>query len=77
VPCNLELLLLLHETGHVGASLPQADVIAGWKETFLAGWDRTIDGLAPNPDYRAERRAVPARTFDRLAEAAAESEAGE
>ncbi|MYW04890.1 DUF4259 domain-containing protein [Streptomyces sp. SID3343] len=77
VPCNLELLLLLDRTGHVGVSLPRADVIAGWKETFMAVWDRTIDGLEPKPDYRAERRAVLERTFDQLAEAAAAREAGE
>ncbi|WP_018350335.1 DUF4259 domain-containing protein [Longispora albida] len=67
VPCNLELLCLLAERGHVGVNLPEPATITGWQETFLAVWDATIDGLEPKPDYRQERRKVLVATFDRLA----------
>lgn len=70
VPCNLELLHLIAQQGYVGAQLPDAATIEEWKTKFMAVWDATIDGLEPMDRHRAERRAVLALTFDRLAEAA-------
>ncbi|WP_436772353.1 DUF4259 domain-containing protein [Yinghuangia sp. YIM S09857] len=75
VPCNLELLELLAAQGHVGTQLPEAAVVAEWKTAFMAVWERTIDGLGPSAEYKDERRAVLAGTFDRLAETCAAREA--
>jgi hypothetical protein len=72
VPCNLELLALLARQGYVGVVLPSPEVVLGWKEAYLAVWDRTIDGLGPSPDTKRQRRAVLADTFDRLAAHAAQ-----
>jgi hypothetical protein len=68
VPCNLELLHLIAKQNYVGAGLPDPDTLAGWKATFLAVWDETIDELEPEAGYKKERRAVLVRTFDQLAE---------
>ncbi|MER6911780.1 DUF4259 domain-containing protein [Streptomyces sp. NPDC000594] len=70
VPCNLELLHLIAAQGYVGSELPKAGVVETWKETFMAVWERSIDGLEPAPDFKAERRAQLEVTFDRVAEAA-------
>ncbi len=70
VPCNLELLHLLATQNYVGASLPDPDVVAGWKVRFLAAWDQAIDGLEPRPGFKEQRRAVLIRTFDQLSELA-------
>lgn len=66
VPCNVELLALLAEQRWVGAMLPENAVVAGWKTKYLAIWDASIDGLAPSPSFKEERRAVLVATFDRL-----------
>ncbi len=66
VPCNLELLHLLAKQRWVGATLPPAETIAAWKATYLGVWDRAIDSLGPNPDYKGERRAVLTATFEKL-----------
>ncbi|MFD5728377.1 hypothetical protein ACFWMT_20100 [Streptomyces sp. NPDC058368] len=71
VPCNLELLLLLHSRGWVGVTLPAPEVVRGWRDAYMAVWERTIDGLEPVEGFKDERRAVLVATFDRLAEAAA------
>ncbi|MYW13744.1 DUF4259 domain-containing protein [Streptomyces sp. SID2563] len=71
VPCNLELLLLLHSRGWVGVTLPAPEVVRGWRDAYMAVWERTIDGLEPVEGFKDERRAVLVGTFDRLAEAAA------
>ncbi|MFD8696134.1 DUF4259 domain-containing protein [Kitasatospora purpeofusca] len=67
VPCQLELLHALAQSGHAGGELPKAEVVEGWKETFMAVWERTIDGLEPKPEYKRKRREVLIRTFDQLA----------
>ncbi|WP_327367719.1 DUF4259 domain-containing protein [Streptomyces sp. NBC_01217] len=71
VPCNVELLCLIAERHHVGAAVPEAAVTEGWKKTFMDVWERTIDGLEPEPEYKEIRRAGLIRTFDRLAALAA------
>ncbi|MFF3263130.1 DUF4259 domain-containing protein [Streptomyces sp. NPDC002932] len=71
VPCNLELLLVLHRQDWVGVTLPPPEVIRAWRETFLAVWERTIDGLEPKPAYKDARRAILNDTFEQLAEASA------
>ncbi|WP_239085690.1 DUF4259 domain-containing protein [Catellatospora methionotrophica] len=75
VPCNLELLHLIASQNHVGASLPEADAVTGWKARFLDVWDQAIDGLEPQPGFKEQRRAVLARTFDQLADLAARRQA--
>ncbi|MFD9066210.1 DUF4259 domain-containing protein [Kitasatospora purpeofusca] len=67
VPCQLELLHVLARSGHAGGELPAAEVVEGWKETFMAVWERSIDGLEPKPEYKKQRREVLIRTFDQLA----------
>ncbi|MER5353639.1 DUF4259 domain-containing protein [Kitasatospora sp. NPDC002551] len=71
VPCNLELLYTLALAGHGAHDLPEARVITQWKATFMAVWERSIDGLEPSPRYKEERRSVLNRTFDQLAEVTA------
>ncbi|MCX4448762.1 DUF4259 domain-containing protein [Streptomyces sp. NPDC087866] len=70
VPCDLELLLLLHERGWVGVTLPAPEVVRQWRDAYMAVWERSIDGLEPADGFKDERRAVLRGTFDRLAEAA-------
>lgn len=70
VPANLELLHLIAQQNYVGVRLPGSDVIAGWKDLFLAVWDGSIDGLEPAPGHKDSRREVLERTFDQLAEEA-------
>ncbi|MFF1906730.1 DUF4259 domain-containing protein [Kitasatospora sp. NPDC058218] len=72
VPCNLELLHLIASRHYVGAGLPSAATIEGWKADFMAVWERSIDGLEPAPGHKEERRAVLLRTFDGLAALARE-----
>ncbi|MFB6817801.1 DUF4259 domain-containing protein [Streptomyces sp. NPDC056347] len=67
VPCDIELLCLIAEQGHVGAGVPEPEVVAGWRRTFMDVWERTIDGLEPAPGHKEGRRAELTRTFDRLA----------
>ena len=71
VPCNLELLHVLAQAGYAANSLPEAGVVKEWKKTFMAVWERAIDGLEPSPGFKDERRSVLNRTFDHLADAAA------
>lgn len=73
VPCNLELLHLVAEQGYVGAELPEAEVVEGWKTRYMAVWERTIDDLGPAPGFKEERRSTLVRTFDRVADAARRS----
>ncbi|BCL25174.1 DUF4259 domain-containing protein [Streptomyces aurantiacus] len=68
VPANLELLSLLARQGYVGASLPEAEVVQGWKRTYMAVWEGYIDKLDPSSGYKDERRTVLIRTFDELTE---------
>ncbi|MFE2721961.1 DUF4259 domain-containing protein [Kitasatospora sp. NPDC059327] len=77
VPCNLELLHLIASRDHVGAALPTAATIEGWRTDFMAVWERSIDGLAPVPGHKEERRAVLLRTFDGLAALARERDRDE
>ncbi|WP_329488660.1 DUF4259 domain-containing protein [Kitasatospora sp. NBC_01246] len=74
VPCNLELLHLIASRHYVGAGLPAAATIEGWKADFMAVWEQSIDGLEPAPGHKEERRAVLLRTFDDLAALARELE---
>ncbi|MFB7907693.1 DUF4259 domain-containing protein [Kitasatospora sp. NPDC056076] len=68
VPCNLELLHTLAVAGYAFEGLPEAGVVEDWKRTFLAVWERTVDGLEPSPEFKEERRTVLNRTFDQLAD---------
>jgi hypothetical protein len=75
--CNVDLLAVLAD--HVyrqvwftwrirGPLLPAADTILDWKAKYLAAWDKAIDGLDPDPEYKAGHRRQIVATFDRLAE---------
>ncbi|MFI9624977.1 DUF4259 domain-containing protein [Streptomyces sp. NPDC052042] len=66
VPCDIELLCLIADQGHVGAALPEPAVAEAWKKTFMDVWERTIDELEPEDGYKEARRAELNRTFDRL-----------
>ncbi|MFF2660017.1 DUF4259 domain-containing protein [Kitasatospora sp. NPDC058032] len=77
VPCNLELLFSLARAGHGAGDLPEARVIMQWKTTFMAVWERSIDGLEPSPGFKEARRSVLNRTFDQLAEAIARNAAAD
>ncbi|MFI7278100.1 DUF4259 domain-containing protein [Streptomyces sp. NPDC049879] len=72
VPCNAELLTVLARAGYGAGALPGRAVVEEWRRRFVEVWERTIDGLEPTPEYRAKRRAILDRTFDGLAEVAAE-----
>ena len=64
--CNVELLWLLGQ--HVGLALPGSATVEGWKARYLAVWEEFIDGLEPEPGYKADRLSVIAETFERLIE---------
>ncbi|GAA2064307.1 DUF4259 domain-containing protein [Streptomyces sp. XM4011] len=72
VPCRLELLHVLIRAGHTSDTPLRPELVRHWKQRYLAVWERTIDELEPAPGFKEERRAVLNRTFDQLAEAAAE-----
>jgi uncharacterized protein DUF4259 len=62
--CNIDFLWLIGR--HAGLSMPEAAVVKNWKARYLATWDSCIDGLAPDPAFKQERRAVLVKSFDRL-----------
>ena len=69
MPCNIELLTLIGRQGYVGCQFPEPDTVAQWRQTFMEGWERTIDDLEPKGDHKTKRREVLQRTFDDLLEA--------
>ncbi|MEU3961186.1 DUF4259 domain-containing protein [Streptomyces buecherae] len=75
VPCDLELLYVLTRAGYGAQRLPRPEVIGGWKDHFIAVWERSIDGLGPSEEFKERRRAVLVRTFDQLAGVAEEAAA--
>ena len=42
--------------------------VSAWKSRYLQMYDDQIDGMEPRGDFKAQRRAVIADTFDRLIE---------
>lgn len=74
VPCNVELMALLAEQQWVGAMVPDLTTVRAWKQTYLAIWDASIDGLSPSAEWKAARRAILVATFDRLAKASEREE---
>jgi hypothetical protein len=61
---SVEILILLCEQCH--GVLSEGVDVAGWKARYLAMYDDQIDGLDPALDFKQERRAVIAATFDKL-----------
>ena len=61
------LSFLCRDCGGVFNTAPghMADVGA-WKARYLQMYDDQIDGMEPRGDFKAQRRAVIADTFDRL-----------
>lgn len=74
VPCNLELLLLIHKQGYVGSMLPSLEQLITWKKVYMDVWDRCIDGLEPKPEHKKNRRMILLDTFDNLIEIVKELE---
>jgi Domain of unknown function (DUF4259) len=77
VTANLEIIGCLSE--HLGryergelqdflypCVLPPPETVADWKQKYLHVWDACIDGLDPDPEYKAKRREVIVETFDRV-----------
>ena len=63
---NLEWLLALEAAGLVsGWTLPPVAELDPVTESWLAAWSEYFDGLA-GPEFKAERRAVIEKTFDRF-----------
>ena len=56
--------------GRVGATFPPLATIEAWRDRYLRVWEDGIDELDPDEDYRAERRQVLDRTFERAVELA-------
>jgi hypothetical protein len=61
---SVEILILLCE--RCAGILPKGLDVTAWKQRYLEMYDAQIDGLAPVPGHKEERRAVIERTFDRL-----------
>jgi hypothetical protein len=59
------LALLLQHCGSVLDPAHEPD-IGAWKARYLEMYDDQIDGLEPGGDYKPQRRAVIADTFDTL-----------
>jgi hypothetical protein len=83
--CNIDLVAML--AAHVyrqvwftwgirGPLLPSAEKALEWKAKYLAVWDRTIDGLDPDPEYKTGHRAQIVAAFDRLAELSRQQDEG-
>src|SRR5690348_11151133 len=60
---------------HNGVPPKLADV-ERWKQSYLATYDAEIDGYAPQGDFKAERRAAIAATFEALAKISREFASG-
>ena len=45
---------------------PEPDFIELCRDTYLQVWDGYIDKLAPNPDYKTERRETIGASFEKL-----------
>ncbi|MDR0212376.1 MAG: DUF4259 domain-containing protein [Comamonas sp.] len=65
VPCRIELLCAMAEKG-MSPQWPDVQLLAQWKQIFLEAWDSSIDELEPSEEYKRERRATLAATFDRM-----------
>lgn len=74
VPAWLEILTEIAETRRVGVTFPSTTVLADWRDRYLCVWDGYIDELEPDDDYKAGRRAVLVRTFERAVAVATERE---
>lgn len=70
VPAWLEILTDISSAGRVGATFPPLATIEAWRDRYLRVWQDGIDELDPDEDYRAERRQVLDRTFERAVELA-------
>ncbi|HEY7341765.1 MAG TPA: DUF4259 domain-containing protein [Ktedonobacterales bacterium] len=61
---RIEIVLALCE--HCHGVLQENVDIAPWKVRYLAMYDEQIDDMEPTDNYKIQRRAVIADTFDRL-----------
>ena len=61
---RVAILALLCE--HCGGLLDSAVNVGAWKARYLEMYDDQIDWLEPMGDYKLQRRAVIADTFDTL-----------
>ncbi len=67
---SVELLALLCE--RYNAEPPRPSLVRQWRDDYLAVYDRTIDALAPSPEFKKDRRKAIGNTFHWL-ESLAES----
>jgi len=61
---TVEIIAVLCE--QCRADPPDVDTVNDWRDRYVQIFDDQIDGLAPRDDFKAERRAVIVRTFERL-----------
>lgn len=60
----LAILNILAEKTSV--SLPEANIVRGWRDAFLRCYDAQIDGLDPEPTFKEKQRDALRRELDRL-----------
>lgn len=48
------------------ATPPEPDVVARWRDAYLAVYDDQIDSLDPDPEFKTGRRQVILETFNGL-----------
>ena len=64
VMAAVELLAVVCDGGK--AHPPSSQLVEDCHDLCLRGWDEGIDKLHPDAEYKLERRAVIAATFERL-----------
>lgn len=59
-------LLCEHSAGVLDSAPGNAPDVGAWKARYLEMYDDNIDYLEPRGDFKLQRRAVIANTFDKL-----------
>lgn len=65
-PVHLEILALLAAQPWSGIQIPPPEEVASWQQCYMQVWDRNIDDLDPDADYKVERRQMLDALFERL-----------
>lgn len=61
---SVAMLVVLCE--HCGGHPPKPDVVQAWREQYLTIYDEQINDLAPDGDFKQDRRLVISTTFYQL-----------
>ena len=61
---SVAIIKMLSE--NCNAAPPKPQVIKKWQKRYLASYDKNIDGLDPNEEYKVTRRQVIDQTFNDL-----------